>query len=92
MDCLSSEDLKGRKRNSLCLTAYTESECCQVGNVPSLDALATTTLRSRFRRALLLQQNDAFASSTCLKCLFRSTPSGPTPQPAARNLLELVGR
>ena len=35
MDCLSSEDLKGRKRNSLCLTAYTESECCQVGNVPS---------------------------------------------------------
>jgi len=33
MDCLSSEDLKGRRRNSLCLTAYAESWCCQVGNV-----------------------------------------------------------
>ena len=33
MDCLSSEDLKGRRRDSLCLTAYAESWCCQVGNV-----------------------------------------------------------
>ena len=33
MDCLSSEDLKGRRRNSLCLTAYAESCCCQVVNV-----------------------------------------------------------
>ena len=29
MDCLSSEDLKGRRRNSLCLTAYAKSWCCQ---------------------------------------------------------------
>jgi hypothetical protein len=33
MDCLSSEDLKGRRRNSLCLTDYAECWCCQVGNV-----------------------------------------------------------
>src|SRR5437879_10689166 len=33
MNCLSSEDLKGRRLNSLCLTAYAESQCCQVGNV-----------------------------------------------------------
>ncbi len=33
MDCLSSEDLKEEKRNSLCATAYAESWCCQVGNV-----------------------------------------------------------
>jgi hypothetical protein len=33
MDCLSSEDLKGRRLNSLYLTAYAESWCCQVGNV-----------------------------------------------------------
>lgn len=33
MDCLSSEDLKGRRRNSLCLRAYAESWCCQARNV-----------------------------------------------------------
>lgn len=33
MDCLSSEDLKGRRLNSLCLTHYAESQHCQVGNV-----------------------------------------------------------
>jgi hypothetical protein len=33
MHCLSSEDLKGRRLNSLYLTAYAESWCCQVGNV-----------------------------------------------------------
>jgi len=33
MDCLSSEDLKGRRRNSLYVTAYAESWCCQGGNV-----------------------------------------------------------
>ena len=33
MDCLSSEDLKGRRRNSLYLTDYAECCCCQGGNV-----------------------------------------------------------
>jgi len=33
MDCLSSEDLKEERRDRLCLTHYTESQCCQVGNI-----------------------------------------------------------
>jgi len=63
MDCLSSEDLKGRKRNSLCLTAYTESECCQVGNVPSVDA------RSVSRRSLQETEEITVGRGTDYECV-----------------------
>jgi hypothetical protein len=54
MDCLSSEDLKGRRLNSLYLTAYAESWCCQAGNArdrgwqrPKQTEQQTGTIRRR---------------------------------------------